>query len=121
MIERDDPISRYLFDTRHYSRENKRVKQGAFLPDGNLETSVYFTKNLAEDAIWVHGETYAANGRTLRGRAEISVDGVQKTKLTVKAEDPPPLHGVIVGWPTEKDQQKALALELAQSSELRLR
>jgi hypothetical protein len=117
----DDPVSRYLFDKRHFSPQNKRVKQGAFLPDSNLETSVFFIKELVEEAVWDLGENYAAQGRTLRGRAQIPVQAVEKAKLALLLAEPPPRHGVIVKWPQDKDLQKALALELAENAELRLR
>jgi hypothetical protein len=82
---------------------------------------VYLIKDLSEEEIWTHGETYAANGRTLRARATTKKGALDRVKLTLQIVTPPPLHANIVGWPAGKDEQKALALELAQSAELTLR
>ena len=118
----NDPVSRYLIDKRHYSSVNKRVKPGAFLPEPNGETSVYLIKNLSEVEIWEHGAKYVeAKGRTVRGRAELNAGVIEEATLRLLADDPPPRHAKIVGWPPEKDEQKAVALELAQSSVLKLR
>src|SRR5688572_29198123 len=98
-----DPICRYIFDKRHYSAENKRVKPGALLPDRNNETSIFFIRGLMDPEVWTHGVTHAANGRTLRARAEFGHHFVGKNKLVASRAEPPPLHGVITGWPADKD------------------
>jgi hypothetical protein len=117
-----DPVSRYLIDKRHYSSVNRRVKLGAFLPEPNGETSVYIIKNLSEEEVWGLGTKYIeVTGRTIRGRAELTARIVEKANLRLLADDPPPRHAKIVGWPPGKDEQKAFALELAQSSVLKLR
>jgi hypothetical protein len=121
-IDPSDPVSRYLIDKRHYSSQNQRVKPGAFLPEPNGETSVYLIKNLSEKEIWGLGEQYIeAKGRRIRGRAQLNAGAVEEASLRLLADAAPPRHARIVGWPSEKDEQKAFALELAQRSLLKLR
>ena len=121
-IGRNDPLARYLIDKRHFSPLNQRVKPGAFLPEPTGETSVYLIKYLSEEEIWTLGTTYIEiTGRRIRARAELLARAVEHAKLRILPDDPPPRHAKIVGWSSEKDEQKACALELAQSSVLKLR
>jgi hypothetical protein len=37
-----------------------------------------------------------------------------RTKFRFEREEPPLLHGVLIGWPEEKSEQKLLAQQLAE-------
>lgn len=60
-------------------------------------------------------------GRTIYGRGEISVGDVQSVGLAVEPTENPPRHADIVGWPEEKPERKAAALELENHTALKLR
>ena len=121
-INPGDLVARFIIDKRHYSPENKRVKPGAFFPEPTGETSVCIVETLSEEEIWAWGAQYVeTNIRRIRARAELTAKVVSDARLTLLPDAPPPRHGKIVGWPREKDEQKAYALELAQGSVLKLR
>jgi hypothetical protein len=123
-INPNEPIARFLTATRHFSPKNNLVKQGAFLPDPYSETSVARIRNLSEEEIWGYGERYVAaaltNGK-IYGRADVPASAVTESNLTLFPDSPPPRHALIGGWPAEKDARKAMALELARRSTLKLR
>jgi hypothetical protein len=117
---RIEPLARYLLNKRHFSRENNRVKSGAFLPPDDLRLSVFETSGLSDSAIWEIGETRVAKprGKPLLGRPDTKKSLVDALELAVDIDDKPYRHGNIVGWPADKDKQKMLALELADQSTL---
>ncbi|MFQ5683326.1 MAG: hypothetical protein ACE5HC_08655 [Candidatus Binatia bacterium] len=124
----DDPITRFLQHTNLFSRNKSRVKPGAFLPRpnstvaGQLETSVFLISNLSEHKIWKIGERHVARKqKTIYGRADLPASAVLKAKLELEIDDIPLRHANIIGWPPDKASRKDLAVDLAQSSQLKLR
>lgn len=92
------------------------------MPEATGETSVFLTKELSNEEVWSVAETYIeAGGRKVRARAELAARFVEHTKLRLVPDSPPPRHAIIIGWPAEKDEKKARALELAQASVLKIR
>lgn len=121
-IDPSDPICRFIVDKRHFSSANNRVKPNAFLPEPTRQTSVFLIKSLSEDAIWTIGESALGQSeRVPRGRAQLTASDVAEVHLQLLVDNPPPRHAIIAGWPSEKDGQKALAIELASRSQLILR
>ncbi len=116
-------LARYLLSRTQFSSQKRVVKSSAFMPPPSGELSVFRTEGMDAEAVWELGERCVAGpqGRTLWGRADVLAGDVGEVGLTVDADDDPPRHANIVGWPEEKDAQKMLALELAERASLSLR
>lgn len=69
------------------------------------------------------GQTYVAEPRnkTLYGRGDITISLVHQVGLDVVADNDPPRHADITGWPEDKSKRKILAMQLAAEASLRLR
>lgn len=81
---------------------------------GMLETSVFRINAMSDKDIWQLGRDQISQERKFHCRADLSVDDVLAlSPLNVIAEPTThERHAIIVMWPTEKDAQKLLALEL---------
>ena len=111
-----EQIARFILSKNHLRASNRTVKYGAYLPAPNGETSVYRISDIAEREVWDIGHKYVAapSKRTLRGRGDTTAVFITKTGLKIVPETTPhPLHANIVNWPSEKDEQKMLAVEIA--------
>jgi hypothetical protein len=118
----EENLSRYLFNKNHFSSKNGRVKYNAFLPNQNGKTSVFRTSELSNDEIWRIGDDVADEREmTLLGRGEICARHVVEQGLELDANDDPPRHADIIGWPEEKSAQKLIAIELESNAELYLK
>lgn len=84
-----------------------------------LQTSVFRTSGLLDSEIWKIADKYTT--RNFKGRADVSVTGVESVNLMVERDDCPPRHANIIGWPKERDSQIAIARELAKLASLALR
>lgn len=97
------------------------MKYAAYLPASNRETSVYRISGLSEEVIWEIGQENVANpsGRTLYARGDTQAAVILKTGLALVPETTPhPLHANIAEWPSDKDEQKMLAMEIANEATL---
>lgn len=74
---------------------------------------------LRENEVWALGEKLRPEPPL--GRADINVAAVRETGLTVDADDIPPRHANIVGWPDEASAIKLKAMELAEQAILHLK
>lgn len=120
-IEGSENISRYILTKRQYSQLNKCVKYGAYLPAQNGEASVFRTDNLNDIDIWSIGKDYVAIPRKkkLYARGDSIAINIFNTGLMLKQDTVPhPLHANIIEWPAEKDEQKMLAIEIANNATL---
>lgn len=83
-----------------------------------LELSVFRVDGLTEDEIWTHARKYALPpGRNIHGRADMPHEAIAATgPLHVDYDDSPPRHANVVGWPHAKDEQLALAQDLASAA-----
>jgi len=124
--EREQTLSRFIFDERNYSIPKLRPKPRAFYPpsDGS-GTSAFVVDGLLDPEIWWIGENIVAK-RSQReppsARADILSVAVLKAQLTIEpdAKDHP-LHVNICGWPTEKEKRLAVAQDLCAVAILKLR
>jgi hypothetical protein len=131
IVTPSERISRYFLQKKgRCSPSKKTVSYGAFLPPSNLRESVYRTTNIANAEIWKIGEEYVAKplsiklgkDKKIHGRADIAAVEIINRGLELSPDTTPhPLHANIVGWPEEKDEQKMLAVELANKASLHLR
>jgi len=120
-VAASEQIARYILSKRHFSVSSRTVKYGAYLPASDNETSVYRISNISEKEIWDIGRKYVAgpSKRTLHARGDATAVAITKTGLEISPETTPhPLHANIVNWPSEKDEQKMLAVEIANEATL---
>ncbi len=121
-VQASDSIARFLTSKSHFSKQRCAVKPAAFLPPSNLRLSVFNVSDLDESDIWAIGREHVTGPRkrTLYGYGALKASSVFRVKLEIQADDTPPRHAEVCGWPTEKSEQKLLALQLAQDAELKL-
>jgi hypothetical protein len=110
------PLARYLYERKHFSIQNGRVKERAFLPPPSLRLSVFVVDALS------HGEIVALGSgvteRELLAYAMLNNSVAAEQGLAVERDDTPLRHAEIVGWPSEKEHQKEIARELAAAAQL---
>ena len=117
----NDPLTRCLLSKSYFAGELRRVKPSAFIPPNNptggiFRTSVFQIKGLTESEVWSLGYDFVLRdqpGRRLHARADISVQNVWSAGLDLDADNNPPRHASIVGWPETKAERKVFALKLA--------
>lgn len=114
-----EPIARFLRHRNHFSREENRVTERAFLPGRDGATSVFCVEGLTESGMWTLAESN--NISNFHGAGIVNGSDVREAGLLLARDDDPPRHASIVGWPTEKDARKSMAQDLASRASLRLR
>jgi hypothetical protein len=120
VVEDDELLVRFIFDRKHIDKSHSTVKPEAFLPHGSpLATSVFRTAGINDAQIWeIANDIAAKRSRSYKGRADFLAQTLHGTPLKLDADDDPPRHANIVGWPTEKADQLLLALGLASDATL---
>lgn len=124
-IAEEEDLTRFLVQRNQFT--SKMVKPAAFLPSPkHRETSVSRHGSEPRESLWSLGRAVAVD-RNLYGAAVFKAQTVRLAKLDVLADEPPPLHAAIRGWPwyendpdLQKAQQKEKALEIAGQSKLLL-
>ncbi len=114
----DLPLARFLYSDRSFSTTS--VRTSGFMPHKvRLDCSVSRTDDLSVEETAELGRkarptaTLRAWGQFLsRHVAEASED------LRLDMDETPPRHGNILGWPANKDDQKAIAVEFTQRAQL---
>jgi len=118
-------LARFIFQKSQFSRTPAKPKQGAFLPHpSTLRISALWRDGLSEQNIWNIGDSLgAARSKQPLARADFDAATVSEAKLTIEPDPLPqiPQHLNLCGWPSEKDKQKAIALELCARSTLIVR
>ena len=113
-----EPLARFIFSKSHFNLRSRRVRHHAFMPTGGGETSVFRIEGLDEDAVWTIGNAVGSQrNQTLYARGDIKAEAVRSAKLDVLPSEPQ-RHANIVGWSSEKSQQKLRAMELAGAAKL---
>lgn len=122
-IKIDEVLSRYILDRTHIRYSNRTVKYSAFLPAPDGTTSVFRISSLTGEQVWAVGDREVALKRQkpLVGRADISAAYVLKAGLSLDADNNPPRHANINGWPVERSGQNLIALKLAEDAQLYLK
>ena len=115
IVADDEDLARYLTSSSQVFAV--MVKPAAFLPNPkDHETSVFRHGSEPRDRLWAIGIAHVAGERTLHGAAICKAHHVREAQLEVKADEPPPRHAVIRGWPfseADPELQKARQKELA--------
>jgi hypothetical protein len=121
IVEDEEELARFLTQRSQFNAV--LVKPAVFLPGPkDRETSVSRHGPEPRDRLWEIGRA-ATGGRTLHGAAIFKARVVRETGLEVEADEPPPRHAAIRGWPwveadpeLQKARQKELAARLASAA-----
>jgi hypothetical protein len=113
-------VSRFIISrTLRLKGGGFRLKTAAFMPralDLRPELSVFRINGLSAGGIWNLAQKHVVpKDRNVHGRADLTELDIETTAPPLKLEmdETPPRHGNIVDWPNAKDEQLALAQELA--------
>jgi hypothetical protein len=125
VVNDSESLARYLTQSNHFHLPTNSVRAKAFEPPANLRLSVFRIDGLTIEDVWRLGQTNVMDRmpqpRTLYGIANIKVGPTQDLNLTVYADNDPPRHASVVGWPDDKSARKLIAMELAANAKLVLR
>ena len=114
----EELLARFILQSS-WIREDKTVRQDAFIPPPDLELSVTRHSDLTAIQMWNIGRHVAdTSARMLYGRADIQAISIRNQKLVVEIDPTSknPNHTIIKGWPNDKPSQKMIAINLAASS-----
>ena len=107
-VSNDEDLARFLTQRSQFT--TSLVKPAAFLPNPkDHETSVSRHGPEPRADLWTLGLA-AAGTRTLYAAAIFKAQAVRAAQLDVEADEPPPCHAVITGWPwdaADPDLQRA--------------
>ena len=123
----DEPLARFLTSEGQFNRDF--AKAPAFMPGpADSKTSVFRHYSDDLDTLWAVADAELGASRRVRAAAFVTAAQVRKALLDVEAEEPPPRHANIFGWPAVGDDPdhfkalcKAFALSLAQVATLHRR
>jgi len=120
-VEDAEPISRFLTSRSHFN--STAVKQAAFLPNrknGRLSVARSGGESVAESARIAREDFELQNAL---GAAVVSAQAFREQQLDFEADDTPPRHADVIGWPWREDdpeygksEQKLKAAVLAQKA-----
>lgn len=123
IVADEEDLARFLTLSSQFSAS--MAKPAAFLPSPkDRETSVSRHGSMPREGLWSIG-LLAVGERNLYGAALVKARAVRAAQLTVLADEPPPRHAVIRGWPwdeadpeLQKAQQKEIAILIASQAVL---
>jgi hypothetical protein len=117
-IASDEPISRFIFESRKYKISTNSVRPEAFLPDPHNETSVFRTKGQTDSEIWAVGQQI--RDKPAIARADLLAEKIFFRKLTIRPD--PTIehkhHAIIENWPGVKHERMMIAAKLAVAASL---
>ena len=124
VVADEEDLARFLTSSSQLNA--LMAKPSAFLPNStDRATSVFRHGNHPRESLWSNGNEYAARARTLYGAAIFKARHVRSAMLEVAAQEPPPRHANIVGWPWSqtdpemgKAERKERAALIAQQAEV---
>lgn len=114
-VKDGERITRFILFSRHLKM---KIRYQSLLPPQNLKLSVYRTSKCDEEKIWWLGKYFVSNRRSdmkeIRGRGDFSGTQIidHKTLSIQPLKKPHPRHADVIGWPADKDLQKAIAMEM---------
>ena len=127
IILKDEPITRYIFQKKHFSIENRRVKVGAFYPPPKNypnEISVFRILGLLESEVWKLGDCEVASKRDkdIKARADVIVVDIIESNLSIEPDtkDQHDRHANII-LPDDDIASKESAAELSLRAKLVIR
>lgn len=119
-----EPLSRFLTSDSQFN--SFMAKASAFMPGpADDKTSVFRQSDDVLPGLWAMADQVIGTARRVRAVAVLSAADVRSARLDVEAQEPPPRHANIFGWPGSagdaelmRAQRKELALLLAQAARL---
>lgn len=115
-VRREEPIARYIPHGSWLHADTGRAKPRAYLPNKG-KTSVFRVSSLDSDGVRRLGAELLKNPPPLAHAIGLA-HSVYDCGLRFDPNNEPPRHADIVGWPERKDQQKLLAMKLAEAAEV---
>jgi hypothetical protein len=115
----NERLARFVMHARQFRSSDGTVKQDAFIPHPHRELSVTRHLQASEQEIWDIGlEIAAGQSKKLYGRADLLAGFCRSQSLRVEATplEHNPNHADLAEWPAAKQDQKAIALNLAASA-----
>jgi hypothetical protein len=124
VVADDEDVARVLTSASHFNRIG--AKPAAFMPRSDTnETSVFRHGSEPRPGLWAIADELVGSDRNVHGIAVVEARYVRAADLDVVADEPPPRHANIVGWPSSdvdpdmtKAERKERALLIASRSEL---
>lgn len=120
----EEDLARFLTSSSQFNTLG--AKPSAFLPSPKVRaTSVFRHGAEPRDSLWRVAREHLVGVRTLHGAAIVKAKYVRAAQLTVVAQEPPPRHANISGWPWSetdpemaKAEQRERALQVVQFAEV---
>jgi hypothetical protein len=120
LVAGEEDLARILRSSSHFS--SGRVKAAAYMPARDGATSVIRHGAEPAEVLWqLAAETLGAEVN-VHGAAICKARVFREERLEVLADEPPPRHANVVGWPADADaelqkaKQKEIALAVASRS-----
>lgn len=112
LVADDEEVARSLTSSSHVTASTGRIKHNAYLPAPDDDTSVFRCSGLSVEVLHA---LIPEERHTRHGAAVVKAEVVREAGVDVIAEEPPPRHANIRGWPrhTDPDEQKARRKEVA--------
>jgi ribosomal protein S18 len=115
-VDAGELLARFVTQRGQFRSKDKTLKQDLFVPHPRRDLSVTRHRDATEEELWAVGRDVAgALRRTLYGRGDLRSEECEVDSLRVKAKPLPnnPNHADVTGWPSQKQDQKAIAIKLA--------
>ena len=118
-VSDSEALARFCTSSSWVAKSIGRVKHQAFLPAPDDDTSVYRIHGMSEEEIWDHAATYFVNALgepySHHGAAVVNTAVVRNAEIQVIADEGPPRHANLRGWPKDTDPtaQKARRMAVA--------
>lgn len=121
-VAKEEPLARALNSSRYVATTTGRIKKAAFLPAPDDDTSVFRTSGLNDrevrELIVLHRPQIAKNGAAM-----VTAGDIYAKSLVIAADDKPPRHANVRGWPLfpsneaqQKLERNAIAMALAEKA-----
>lgn len=118
LVPANESVTRFVYDS---DKVKGRVLPGVFLPmyeaeTQRWETSVCRLDNCSDERVWHIARTQVTH-KPVKARVDIPVEAVRTQQLScvIAPVEGFQEHAVIVGWPSEKEDRKRLAMALTKS------
>ena len=118
-VSEDEILARYAMQSNYFRSSDQTAKPELFMPHPYQELSLTrYLDATIEEVLALGEETAKGLNKTFYGRADIQAITCKVGSLQVVKDPTPknPNHANIQGFPLDKLEQKAIALELAASA-----
>lgn len=119
LVASEEWLSRYILQSNHIRKADSTVKPEAFIPHPCEDLSVTRHLDLDQESIWSIGEDVALQrNKPLYGRAvnQALTYFEHKLKVLHAPVSGNANHANVTGWPSAKEAQKIIAIEIAANS-----